>query len=52
MLKGIGIGSTESDIESTYGKAFILCDGTLMYKDLKFGIENGQVQTIRVRKPQ
>jgi hypothetical protein len=50
--KGIGIGSTESDIESAYGKAFKLCDGTLLYRDLKFGIENGRAQTIRVRNGQ
>jgi 3-phytase len=48
--EGVGIGSTASDIESAYGKAFVCCNGTWMYKDLKFGVKNGHVQSIRISK--
>ena len=51
--KGIGIGSTESDIIAAYGEPTKRSKGALMYKELglRFELENGQVQKIIALKP-
>ena len=48
--KGIGIGSTESDVTSAYGEFTKLSNGALMYKELglRFQLEDGQVHKITV----